>query len=222
MGRGASGVDVFVSVEGIEASGKTAVVRELAVRLRKDRWSVDLLRDFADPRCRVPVEDALRRSRFFSVGFDGGPRAAFLYMLYHEAAKWDRAASVSPDVMIADRFLDSVIAYQGHFLPPGVTDIVELAHRTSDMLRQIGIPIPVRTYLLDVSTSLSAERFACREDRPMTAFKIAHITQIRASLLALARVQPRFVVIDASRPLHEVVERVLGDLNTRIGDRCRT
>lgn len=210
---------MFISVEGIEGSGKTTLVRELAARLRQDRWSVDLLRDFANPSFRIPVEGALRRSRFFSLGFEDGPRAAFLYMLYHEAAKWDRVKSVTRDVMIADRFLDSIVAYQGHFLPLRETSgVEELERGTAGILRQIGIPIPDRTYLLDVSIELSAERFACREGRPMTDFEFAHIMQIRTSLLAMAGANPRFMVIDASRPLDEVVGTVLGDLDTRLED----
>lgn len=206
---------MFISVEGIEGSGKTTVVRELADRLRQDRRTVDLLRDFANPGFRLPVEDALRKSRFFSLGFEDGPRAAFLYMLYHEAAKWDRAESSSREVMIADRFLDSIVAYQGHFLPsPESRDSEELERITTGTLRQIGVPIPDRTYLLDVSTKVSAERFARREGRALSDFELANLTQIRASLLAVARAKPRFLVIDADRPLDDVVGTIFNDLNT--------
>src|SRR5688500_3243034 len=113
---------MFVSFEGIEASGKTTVVRQIANRLQQDRWSVDLLRDFATPGSRTPVESAVRKSIFFSLGFEEGPRAAVLYMLYHEAVKWERAADLSRDIMIADRFLDSIVAYQGRFLPANSTN----------------------------------------------------------------------------------------------------
>ncbi len=201
---------MFVSVEGIEGSGKTTVVREVAGRLRADRWSVDLLRDFATPHFRTPVETAVRKSLFFSLGFEDGPRAALLYMLYHEAAKWDRAAPSSRDVMIADRFLDSIVAYQGQFVPSQESnDAEKLERRTAGLLRQIGIPIPDRTYLLDVPIELSVERFAGREGRCLTDFELTQLTQIRASLLILARVNPRFLVIDAGLPLDDVVKIVL-------------
>jgi thymidylate kinase len=119
--------------------------------------------------------------------------------------------------MIADRFLDSIVAYQGNFLPSFEPDDVEgLECITAGLLRRIGIPIPDRTYLLDVSTKLSAERFARREGRSMTDFELAQLTRIRTSLLTLARTNPRFLVIDAARPLDDVVGTVLADLNTRL------
>jgi dTMP kinase len=206
---------VFVSVEGIEGSGKTTLVAELADRLRQEEWAVELLRDFARSSFRSPVNEALRETRFFSLGFEDGPRAAFLYMLYHEAAKWDQANSTARDLMIADRFLDSIVAYQGLFLPVFEPEKVEsLGRATSMLLQQIGVPIPDRTYLLDVPMELAAERFTRREGRDMSNFEMTRIAEIRRSLLALAVENPRFLVIDASRSLIDVVRTVLDDLNT--------
>lgn len=208
---------MFVSVEGIEGSGKTTVVGELADRLRTDRRTVGLLRDFGSSHFRLPVEAAVRKSIFFSLGFDDGPRAALLYMLYHEAAKWDRAADSIWDVMVADRFLDSIIAYQGQFLPPRQeSDAEVLAQRTAALLRQVGIPIPDRTYLLDIPIDLCNERFAGREGRLLTDFELTQLAQIRESLLMLSRGNPRFLVVDGSLPLDDVVGIVLDDLRMRL------
>ncbi len=213
---------MFVSVEGIEASGKSTVVNEVARRLRQDRWSVDLLREFAPSHSRAPVEDAVRKSIFFSLGFEEGPRAALLYMLYHEAVKWDRATGLSRDVMLADRFLDSIVAYQGQFLPADISiDTAMLEEQIAGLMRQIGIPIPDQTYLLDVSPELCAERFARREGRPLTDFELAQITQIRASFLALARSNSRIMVVDASDALESVVDLISEDLRWRLEGRRR-
>lgn len=204
---------MFISVEGIEGSGKTTVVREVVGRLRQDHWSVDLLREFTPRHLELSVEDAVRKSLFFSLGFEEGPRAALLYMLFYQAARWDRATDSSQDVMIADRFLDSVAAYQGQFLPaPESSDAVVLARLAAGLLQQISIPIPVRTYLLDIPVELSAERLAVREGRLLTDFEFAQLTQIRASLLTVAHGNPRLLVIDAARPIDHVVETILGDL----------
>lgn len=211
---------MFISVEGIEGSGKTTVVHELARKLRRDQWAVDHLRDFATPYSRMPAKGAVGRSLFFSLAFEDGPRAALLYMLYHEAAKWDRATHSSHDVMIADRFLDSIIAYQGAFLPsPESRDAEALERQAEGLLRQIGIPIPDRTYLLDLPTDLSAKRFASREGRLLTDFELAQLARIRASLLTLASANPRFLVVDATRPLDDVVGVVLDDLATCLSHR---
>jgi len=208
---------VFVSFEGIEGSGKTTVVRQIASRLQQDRWTVDLLRDFASPRSRTPVENAVHKSIFFSLGFEEGPRAALLYLLYHEAVKWELADGVTGDVMLADRFLDSIVAYQGRFLRTTNTiDAVTLAELIEGLMRQVGIPIPDTTYLLDVSPELSAERFASREGRRLTQFEFDQITQIRAALVRLADSNSRIVLVDASDSLEQVVDLIYEDLRKRL------
>src|SRR6266508_1034292 len=156
--------------------------------------------------CPLPLTSACRGCRsevhLLLSWLRGRPTGALLYMLYHEAVKWDRATGLSRDVMLADRFLDSIVAYQGQFLPADISiDTAMLEEQIAGLMRQIGIPIPDQTYLLDVSPELCAERFARREGRPLTDFELAQITQIRASFLALARSNSRIMVVDASDAL---------------------
>ncbi|MCL9792968.1 dTMP kinase [Frankia sp. AgKG'84/4] len=206
-----------MSFEGIEASGKSSVARQVASRLQKDQWSVDLLRDFATPSSRAPVQQAVRKSLFFSVGFEEGPRAALLYLLYHESVKWERAGRISRDVMLADRFLDSVVAYQGQFLPESSpVDPMTLRDLIESLMTGIGIPVPDVTYLLDLSPEQAAARYANREGTRLSKFEMEQISQIRGCLLGLSEKKEKMMVVDASDSLERVVDLIYNDLLARL------
>lgn len=208
---------MFASFEGIEGSGKTTVVSRLTQLLRDDRLRVGLLRDFAAPELHKPVIDAGRRSLFFTHGFEYGPRAALFYMLYHEVVKWERAAEHGFDVLLADRFVDSVVMYQGQFLPESCPrDPVALDGGIERALRQVAIPMPDVTYLLDVPVELSASRFAMREQRDFTEYELEQLTQIRTGFLTLAEAERRVVRVDASQPLDTVVGVIHDDIRQRL------
>src|SRR6266545_4425219 len=130
--------------------------------------------------------------------------------------------SARPPTGSPNTYLDSIVAYQGQFLPADISiDTAMLEEQIAGLMRQIGIPIPDQTYLLDVSPELCAERFARREGRPLTDFELAQITQIRASFLALARSNSRIMVVDASDALESVVDLISEDLRWRLEGRRR-
>lgn len=208
---------MFVSFEGIEGSGKSAVVGSLARLLQADQFKVGLLRDFAAPELHKPVVDAESRSLFFTHGFDYGPRAALFYMLYHEVVKWECATTQEWDVLLADRFVDSVVVYQGQFLRESCSrDPVALIGVIERAMRQAAIPMPDVTYLLDVPIELSASRFAMREQRKFTEYELEQLTQIRTVLLALAESEDRMVRVDAGQPLDTVVGIIHEDIRKRL------
>src|SRR5205823_335150 len=135
---------------GIEASGKTTVVNEVASILRQKRFQVKLLSEFGSPEICVPIDKALAQSLFISEAFEYGPRAAFFFMLYHEVVKWEEAIRYpSTDVLLADRFVDSLAIYQGHFLPGlnSSTQVVKLSKVIEQLLHDVGVPLPETTYL---------------------------------------------------------------------------
>lgn len=208
---------MFVSFEGIEGSGKSTVVGSLAQLLQADHLKVGLLRDFAAPELHKPVVDAECRSLFFTHGFKYGPRAALFYMLYHEVVKWECAVAQEWDVLLADRFVDSVVVYQGQFLHESPSrDPAALVGDIERAMQQVAIPMPDVTYLLDVPLELSASRFAIREKRNFTEYEIEQLMQIRTALLALADSERRIVRVDAGQPLDNVVGIIHEDIRQRL------
>ncbi|MEK7285302.1 MAG: dTMP kinase [Chloroflexota bacterium] len=101
-------------------------------------------------------------------------------------------------VVVADRYFDSTIAYQGSGLgadPEGLRAITRFA---------VGDTIPERTFLLDVPVEVIVERSRAREaDRKWDRFEAREREfheRLREGYLRLAAAEPgRFVVVRGDR-----------------------
>jgi dTMP kinase len=103
--------------------------------------------------------------------------------------------------VLCDRYTDATRAYQGGGRGvPG--DFIE------SLARAVHADVnPDRTLLLDLPVSLGLERAAARrgvKDR-FEAENVAFFERVRARYLDIARAEARCVLIDASRPLEDVV-----------------
>lgn len=103
--------------------------------------------------------------------------------------------------VLCDRYTDATRAYQGG--GRGVpTDFIE------SLARAVHADVnPDRTLLLDLPPALGLMRAAARQgtkDR-FEAESSAFFARVRARYLEIARMEQRIIVIDASRPLAEVV-----------------
>ncbi len=116
--------------------------------------------------------------------------------------------------VLCDRFMDASVAYQGWARELG-EDIVEGLNSFA-----VAGAVPDRTYLLDLEVGDGFERGPDRReaegsrdrDRLELEKRDFH-ERVREGYLRIASREPgRVVVIDASRPLEEVIEAVLGNL----------
>jgi dTMP kinase len=108
--------------------------------------------------------------------------------------------------VLADRFVDATFAYQGFgrgFDLEGLGRIQQWA---------TGGLMPDKTVLLDCDVDLAMSRLHARDGTNRDRIELegmAFQRKVRDGYRALAREQPaRFLVLDASRPLEEVVEQL--------------
>ena len=197
-------MSAFVTFEGVEGSGKTTHLRQLAEHLRAQGHDVVETREPG----ATPAGVALRR---LLLGADGVPLSALAELFLYCADRTQhvddvvRPALAAGKVVLCDRFSDSTLAYQGYGRGLDVEAIRVLDARARDGVR------PALTFLLDCPVEEGLRRAGAR-GRPDDRFERAPVAfheRVRSGFLALASSEPdRFCVIDATAPTDAVQARV--------------
>jgi dTMP kinase len=194
---------VFVSLEGVDGSGKSTQAELLAEALGPETLRI------REPGGTSAAERI--RELLADPGLDIDP---FAELLLFSAARADLVSRViRPAVeegrdVVADRFADSSVAYQGGARGLGTSHVLSLTDTVIDGLW------PDLTILLRVDPEVGLGR-ADGEDR----FEAEGIELQRAVAEAYEEIaiiaSDRVVVIDASGSVEEVHERVMGAVRGR-------
>jgi dTMP kinase len=203
----------FITFEGIEGSGKTVVSREICRSLEGAGVRVTHTREPGG----TAVSEAIRGLLLDPERTEMDPRAElFLYLasraqLVSEVIRPALAAGIS---VVCDRYIDASVAYQGWARGLGE----ELVRGLN--AQAIGGVLPDRTFLLDLAAAEGLGRGPARREAEGTAARDrleredpSFHERVREGYLRLAkREKKRIIVIDASRPLEEVIRAILGNL----------
>ncbi|MCF2707269.1 dTMP kinase [Arcanobacterium haemolyticum] len=190
---------MFITFEGGDGSGKTTQIDMLARDLRAHGFDVVLTRE--------PGGTDLGRSirQLLLHGGDVSPRAeALLYAAdrAHNIATLVRPALERGAVVLADRYLDSSVAYQGVARQLGPDEVRDLSLWATDGL------LPDCTLLLDISVEVGRARVGSEQDRIEAAGREFH-EAVRREYLALAAREPeRWSIIDANGEVKEVAAKI--------------
>lgn len=182
----------FLTLEGLDGSGKTTQARLLARFLEEKGIRVRLTRE---PGGGLKgVRDLLLEGEALS------PEAE--YLLFSA----DRAEHVRKVILpaleegywvISDRYLDSSLAYQGYGRGLPLPWLLEVARRATSDLK------PRLTFLLDLPPEEALGRVATPDRLERTGLEF--FRRVREGYLRLAEAEPeRFRVVDATRPVAEV------------------
>jgi dTMP kinase len=146
---------LFITLEGIDGSGKTTQIERLAVRLRAAGRAVV---ETAEPGgTRVGAQ--IRRILLDSANQDLRPMAELLLYFASRAQNVDEVivpALERGDIVLSDRFTDSSLVYQGCGRGLGVDTVVTL-----DRIACRGVA-PDLTILVDIDLETSLERARAR------------------------------------------------------------
>src|SRR4051794_26688906 len=187
---------MLITVEGLDGAGKTTLITALARKLNatilREPGGVEL-----SERIRHLVADPT---------LEVDPRAEAL--LYAAARAQLVAEKLKPlleahNLVILDRFIDSSLAYQGGGRQLGVQEIKALNHFGTGGL------MPDLTLLLRIDPRQGLARIAGRDADRLEASGAEFFQRVADTYDELARDDPRFVVIDATLPPDEVLERAL-------------
>ncbi len=193
---------MFISFEGIDGAGKTTLLSTLAAWLRREKISHVVTREPGGTRLGERVRDLLLDPEHQGMS----PRAELLLYSASRAQLVQeviRPALAEGQWVLADRFIDATLAYQGYGRKLDIAMLRAIQEWASEGLW------PRRTVLVDCDLEVAAARQRLRpkaRDRIESEHRAFH-QAVRQGYLELARAEPeRITVIDGSKPLDEVIQ----------------
>lgn len=198
----------FVSIEGIDGSGKSAQSERLAATLRKMEFRVIKTKEpdggmiGARVRSILVADLPVRLSHLEEMLLIFAARA-------NHVTNVIRPALNAGSWVVSDRYLDSTYAFQVH--ETGVQEQLFLAIASA----VVGDTMPDLTFVLDIEPDTALNRRIARgADVSHDPSEITRdFARIRSGLLTLARREPgRCRVIDASRSEEEVADLILAEV----------
>ncbi len=194
----------FITLEGIEGSGKSTQIALLANYLKSLGLPLVLTREPGG----TPIGDEIRKILLDPANTTLDPRAELL--LYAASRAQHLKEIIMPHlekgVVLCDRFADATLAYQGY----GRGLDIDLIRRL-DAIVCAGLR-PDLTILLDIDAATGVERARGRKnsrglDREARFENeaIAFHERVRQGYLTLARAEPdRIRIVEASRPMDAI------------------
>jgi dTMP kinase len=205
---------LFLSFEGGEGSGKSLQARGLAQTLIERGRDAILTREPGGTAAGERIRDILLHAREIPLS----PEAQLLLFSSARAQlvrEVIRPALDAGKIVIADRFFDSSVVYQGHGQGVALEAIREVTRLA------VGTLVPDRTFLLDVPVEIGLARSGWRAEAKWDRFEAdstdLHV-RVRDAYLRLAAAEPRrFVVIRADRDEAEVASDIRREVDALLG-----
>jgi dTMP kinase len=197
---------MFISLEGIDGSGKSTQARLLAEELGPDTV---LIREPGGTDAAERIRELLA-----DPGLEIEPLAELLLFLAARAdltARVIRPALEAGRHVVSDRFADSSVAYQGAARGLGVGEVISLTDAAADGLW------PDLTVLLRIDPEVGMAR-ADGEDR-LESEGLELQRAVATAYEEIATIAAdRIVVVDAEGSVEEVRERVTSAVTPRLSD----
>lgn len=205
---------MFITFEGPEGSGKTTVSNIIEKRLEDIGYQVVHTREPGG----TPIAEQIRNIILDKANTMLDARAEAL--LYAASRRQHLVEKVWPalkegKIVICDRYIDSSLAYQGGARNLGVENVLSI-----NMFATEGT-FPDMTLLFDIKPEDGLHRIAANANREVNRLdleKIEFHKLVRNTFLELAKqYKDRYVIIDASKPLDEVVENTWKEILKKLG-----
>jgi dTMP kinase len=195
---------IFISIEGIEGTGKSTQAILLSEYLKKKGFRVTKTEEPGGTRISQKIRELLLSLN------SGGMDPVTELLLYNAARAQHTTEIIIPalergDIVISDRFSDSTVAYQGYGRCLDLKLIDSLDIISTDRLR------PDITILLDidVKTGLNRNRKINKNDR-MEQENVTFHEKVRDGFIHIASKEPQRVkLIDCSAGIETVHKKIV-------------
>lgn len=196
-------MSLFITFEGGEGSGKSSVLRLLAERFEAEGIPYVLTREPGG----TPISEQIRSVILDKENTAMDARTEAL--LYAASRRQHLVEKVWPalkegKLVLCDRYLDSSLAYQGGARGLGIENVLNV-----NLFATEGT-FPDLTLLFDIEPSLGLARIAANAGREVNRLDLEAMSfheGVRKTFKELAeRFPDRYIVLDASKSLEEVLE----------------
>ena len=195
----------FITLEGVEGSGKTTIARELITKLIDDGFEVLYTRE---PGGNV-IAESIRNVILDRKHTDMEGRCEAL--LYAAARRQHLIDVINPalangKVVICDRFIDSSVAYQGYGREIGADIVWDINKFAIEGM------LPSLTVFLDLDPEIGLARIAKDDKREVNRLDLEHLNfhqKVYKGYMAQIKKHPeRIKAINANRDVKAVVTSV--------------
>lgn len=203
----------FISLEGIDGSGKSTQIDMLIKALESEGYEVVKLREPGGARISERIRELLLDPAFKDVMADDTELLLYNAARAQVIAEIIRPALAAGRVVIADRFAWSTFAYQGYARGLGAEKVQRLTELTC------GDCFPELTVVMDISVECSRARTAKRGEAPdrLESEKAEFFEKVREGYLAAARDYSDCVVaLNAERTPDEIFADLLSLVKSKL------
>jgi len=194
----------YIALEGVEGAGKSTVARALSDRLRDRGEAVVVVREPGG----TAVGEEIRRLLLHADDMSAWAEAALFAAARAELVRQVVSPALEKGaVVISDRSYYSSLAYQGGGRGLGIGEVRALNEQV------LGGIEPHLVVVLRVDPEVGSARES-EVDR-IGGGGLDFLRSVADSYTRLAAEDPRVVVVDASRPVDEVVDEVLEHMGSR-------
>ncbi|MEM7602841.1 MAG: dTMP kinase [Verrucomicrobiota bacterium] len=205
----------FITFEGSEGCGKSTQIKRFVESLESRGLDVIRTREPGGTKVGEKIRTILQFDPEAADLTDESELLLFAASRAQLVRRVIEPALESGSWVVADRFSDSTVVYQG------VGRGLSLEAVKAINAFAVGKTLPDLTILLDLDVRIGHARAVAAsegkrdrmEDQPMDFFDL-----VRQGYLQLAEAEPdRFAVIDASKSLDEVTEQITASFQERLG-----
>lgn len=206
-------MSLFITFEGGEGCGKSTVLAKINSLLQDEGYKTVVSREPGG----TPISEQIRNVILDKSNTAMDPRTEAL--LYAASRRQHLVEKIWPalkegKIVLCDRYLDSSLAYQGGARGLGIEEIAKVNEYATEGT------FPDLTLFFDLDPEIGMKRIAANSGREVNRLdleKMAFHQKVRESFQTLAkRYSDRYVVIDASKPLDEVIENVYQTIKARL------
>ena len=204
---------MFITFEGPDGSGKSTVIKAVYEQLLKDGYSVILTREPGG----TPIAEKIRNIILDNSNTELDARTEAL--LYAASRRQHLVEKIWPalkegKIVLCDRFLDSSLAYQGEGRKLGIENILNVNLFATENT------YPDLTLFFNLSpeeglkrVSKDKKRVADRLDNENSNF---HDVVYQGFLKVNSMYKDRIQVVDASKPLQEVIDSAYSIIKNKL------